>query len=311
MNRPTFQRAFTIIELLVVILVIGILIALLLPTIQAAREASRRTSCKNNLKQIGLATLQFHDNFKTLPPPKVLGAGGGLEAAIGDQYSQLGSTFVLLLLHLEEGARFDQYDISQPTSFATNQAIVEQPLPVYTCPSMQMPRSMPEKPCGEDMGPGSYLISTRVRYGDFSRLTGAFVNPPATAGHRYRCGLEKIIDGTSHTFLIGETDFGFASYLWDNGCDSDHTPRWGDHAWAAGYWFLAWGHTGEGRRFNFNDNSAQWDSAFTSTFRSDHSGGVQFVLLDGSVQFIRDDIEKATLAALITRAGEETVSTLD
>ncbi len=305
MSRPTSQRAFTLIELLVVIAIIGILVALLLPAIQSAREAARRTSCKNNLKQISLATLQFHDTFATLPPPKVLGAGGGLEAAAGDQYSLLGSAFVLLLRHLEEGNLFDQYDISKPTTSPTNQAIVEQPLPVYMCPSMAMPRTMPERPCGEQMGPGSYLISTRVRYGEFSKLTGPFVNPPTTIGQRYKCGLAKIIDGTSHTILIGETDFGFQSYLWDDGCDLDHSPRWGDHAWAAGYWFLAWGHTGEGRRYNFNDNSAQWDSAFTSTFRSDHPGGVQFTMVDGSVQFLRDDIDKQTLFALITRDGGE------
>jgi prepilin-type N-terminal cleavage/methylation domain-containing protein/prepilin-type processing-associated H-X9-DG protein len=305
MKRLRNSQAFTLIELLVVIAVVGILIALLLPAVQAAREAARRSSCTNNLKQIGLATQLFHGAHKTLPPPKVLGGPGGVIAASGDQYSLLGSAFVLLLSHLEEAAINDQYDISQPTTSPSNQAVVEQALPIYTCPSMRMPRVMPEKPCGETMGPGSYLISTRARYGDFTKLNGAFVNPPSTVGHRYRCGLEKFLDGTSHTILIGETDFGFDSYLWDSGCDVDGAPRWGDHAWAAGYWFLAWGHTGEGRVFNFNDDRARWDSAFTSTFRSDHSGGVQFVFVDGAVQFIRDEIDKTTLFAVISRAGEE------
>jgi len=78
MKRPQ-RKGFTLIELLVVIAIIAILIALLLPAVQQAREAARRSTCKNNMKQLGLALHNYHDSHKILPPGDI--NAGGYECA--------------------------------------------------------------------------------------------------------------------------------------------------------------------------------------------------------------------------------------
>ncbi|TWT90533.1 hypothetical protein Mal64_09250 [Pseudobythopirellula maris] len=320
MRTKNPPKAFTLVELLVVIAIIGILVALLLPAVQSAREAARRCTCRNKLKQIGLATHLFESTRKTLPPPHVLSKGGGLVAAENNEfYGHLGGALVLLLPYLEQGARFDTYDLTEPPEHsgpgADNLSVTQTALPDYQCPSMHMPRTAPD-PCGESLGPGSYLISTRTHYQPQFALNGAFAAPPG-AGKRYDLGLEKITDGVSHTLLIGETSYGLANYTWDehpsSGCNDKSGPCWGDFKWAAGYWINAFGHTGwtkgQDSKYHFNETDAPYDIRQRTTFRSDHPGGVQFVLLDGSVRFIPESIEREALFALITRAEQDLVPT--
>lgn len=293
------RQGFTLVELLVVIAIIGILVALLLPAVQAARECSRRVSCKSNLKQIGLATLNYYDSQKHLPPP----------TADTTTYSRLGSALVVLLPYLEEGNRFDQYDLAKPVIDPENLPVTSQPVDIYLCPSMALPRAVPEQACDELLAPGSYLISSRTDYYKYTQLDGAFENP-SKDGH-YNLGLQHIIDGTSKTLLIGEINYGLQGLLWANCAELSGTTKWGDQTWADSYWNLAWGHMAGETPDVFN-NVSQYTSPFSDrTFRSDHPGGVQFVLLDGSVQFISDDSAPEVRRALVTRAGGEAEHRLD
>jgi prepilin-type N-terminal cleavage/methylation domain-containing protein len=296
-NSP--RGGFTLVELLVVIAIVGILIALLLPAIQAAREAARRMSCQNNLKQIGLAVQNYAQAQHHLPPPK-LGA---------EQYNKLGGTFVALLPYLEESSRFDQYDQSQDVDAPVNVPITGKPVDVYLCPSMAMNRAMPEEAAGEKVGPGSYMICTRTEYNKYGALDGAFANP-ADDG-RYSLNFKNILDGTSKTLLVGETNFGHQKRLWNGIGELDGTPMWGDQSWAHGYWALAWGHMAANDPSLYNNSLVYKAPMSNRCFRSDHSGGVQFAMLDASVRFLTNDSDPNVRRALVTRAGSECDASID
>jgi prepilin-type N-terminal cleavage/methylation domain-containing protein len=307
------RRGFTLVELLVVIAIIGILVALLLPAIQSAREAARRTECQNNLKQIGLATHNYANNKGHLPPPKAVVADFD---ETGDPYFHpTASTLVLLLPFLEEAARFANYDQTMPPTDPSNISVTSNPIETYICPSMSLPRTVPYAVCGEQLGPGSYLISTRTEYAQW-QLDGAFAVPRSvkSSGGKfkvlpYTLGFKDILDGTSKTLLAGEINFNHVDFLWGTCADMNGSPRWGDYFWAQGYRTEGWGHMGA--NFPVLFNSKQYSDEGRRVFRSDHSGGVYFVMLDGSVLFISDDSDPEVRRALVTRAGEEINSSLN
>jgi prepilin-type N-terminal cleavage/methylation domain-containing protein len=291
------SRGFTLIELLIVIAIIGILVALLLPAIQSARECARRIACQNNLKQIALAVQNYTSIKRHLPPPRI-GAG---------QFSELGSVFVTLLPYLEDANRFSKYDPTKNADDPVNLPITSLPIDVYLCPSMRLPRAIPSG-FEEKLGPGSYIISTRSAYGLWTNLDGAFANP--TPDGHYSLGYKNITDGTSKTLLVGETNFAHEQWLWDDGPDIG-TPMWGDQTWARGYWAFAWGHMSSTMPELYNNTSTYYAPDSHRCFRSDHPGGVQFVMLDGSVHFLMTDSDRLVRKALATRAGGEVDASTD
>jgi prepilin-type N-terminal cleavage/methylation domain-containing protein/prepilin-type processing-associated H-X9-DG protein len=127
-TRPL--RGFTLVELLVVIAIIGILVALLLPAIQSAREAARRTQCRNNLKNIGLACINFENSLKAYP------TGGETWGVLVEDYVESGKAYGIpkiglgwgfqILPHLEENSLHD---------IVSSQQMRDVVVPVYICPS--------------------------------------------------------------------------------------------------------------------------------------------------------------------------------
>jgi prepilin-type N-terminal cleavage/methylation domain-containing protein len=283
---------FTLVELLVAIAIIGMLVALLLPAVQSAREAARRSSCSNNLRQVGLATLSFHNAHGHLPPPK-----------LGDaNTSTLGSTWVLLLPFLEQGNRYESYDITKSIFDPQNAPITTGTIETYLCPSMKLPTSAP-KQGGTPLGPGSYLISTRTAYRPFDN-NGAFAN--VRGDGRYRLGLKHILDGTSKTLLAGEINYAFDELEPPASVEqSGAVGARSSYAWAEGYWLQAWGHMAASIPQVFNNSEKYANPDSSRSYRSDHTGGVQFVLLDGSVRLLTDDSHPAVRRAMVTREGGE------
>src|SRR5438132_1281365 len=116
MNMKAPRTGFTLVELLVVIAIIGILVSLLLPAVQSARESGRQTQCKNNLKQIGLAVLNYEGSHKLLPPSGLVAPGPTFVPRSGQQFSWL----IFILPQMEQGALYNNinfnFDIFNQTS---------------------------------------------------------------------------------------------------------------------------------------------------------------------------------------------------
>ena len=132
-NNNRIRRGFTLIELLVVIAIIAILIALLLPAVQQAREAARRSTCKNNMRQIGLALHNYHEVYNTFPPEAIWGAGFGT-TLLPRNYTWI----IMILPYLEEKNLYESINFRLPIfgQLATDGALIRgKVIKVLQCPS--------------------------------------------------------------------------------------------------------------------------------------------------------------------------------
>jgi prepilin-type N-terminal cleavage/methylation domain-containing protein/prepilin-type processing-associated H-X9-DG protein len=284
------RSGFTLVELLVVIAIIGILIALLLPAVQAAREAARRSQCINNLKQLGLAMHNYADTFKSLPPGWVNAQGQGNDFPLWGWGS-------LILPFVEQAPLHKQMNVNTaqlPDAINTPAVllVMQQPLSAYRCPSDVAPETNPGRPFPFDgtneLATSNYVGNHRSRgsaRGDHSVRGGLFFEDDAK---KFR----DIRDGTSNTIMLGERRWEYKDTVGVHGL-----------ARAAVVFGVSRrnnGNTGRacqvadgGPRINYNfDQTTQWGPARARrSYSSEHPGGAQFAMADGSARFISETID--------------------
>jgi prepilin-type N-terminal cleavage/methylation domain-containing protein len=321
--RSRARRAFTLIELLVVIAIIAILIALLLPAVQQAREAARRTQCKNNLKQIGLALHNYHDNFLMFPPEGVIGPAWNPAV---DHYK--GSNLVKLLPFIDQAPLYNiiNFNTIWAPDWTTPPPVMSGPaftnvspvIPAYRCPSDTSgpagayTAAKNYAPCvgpNNSSGPNGCPLYTQAPAGHFGNGTAwsgrdGGMNPKAVSGvfsgMAWAARIADITDGTSTTIAFGEMR---------PEC-SDH----GNHGWATvnSSWFMTnspinWntcpGEPGYGAPCNIQN---EWQVSMG--FKSRHEGGAHFLLSDGSVQFLSENIDYDLYQRLGARSDNRAVS---
>jgi prepilin-type N-terminal cleavage/methylation domain-containing protein/prepilin-type processing-associated H-X9-DG protein len=228
------RRGFTLIELLVVIAIIAILIGLLLPAVQKVREAAARTSCTNNLKQLGLAAMNYHDVNEKFPPAVIMPyAKDGFDPTL-DLKSPFGPNWAVLILpYIEQGTLYNTININlypgtvlAPGSTAnfdkadrTWRVIRGAKIKTYLCPSdpnNQSPYSDPANgPPEDNWARGNY--GANAGFQDFDHMvngkelantgipgiTGPSVSSPVMAAN-YGARITDIGDGSSNTCMFNE-----------------------------------------------------------------------------------------------------------
>jgi len=305
-------NAFTLVELLVVIAIIGILVGLLLPAVQAAREAARRMQCSNNLKQIGLGLHNYESTYKSFPIGNVVRVN--VNPPRGDGWTW----HARILPYLEQTPLYNQVsrvmgtDIGTSTSAEQVLAGRTTRLTVFQCPSHPDGVSNPSK--------GGYQLSTYNGVCGTTTFNNDQVDEATDIGYRAngiffmnsRIRFADIIDGTSNTFLVAEVQDELKGapnsnrmtgsdrkYNFSSGSDGNPPTDISE--------YLIGMETDDPINANTRDANGHFnnDGEYAGSY---HTGGAQFVLADGSVRFISQNINMTTYRALATRAGSEVIN---
>jgi prepilin-type N-terminal cleavage/methylation domain-containing protein/prepilin-type processing-associated H-X9-DG protein len=313
-HRPVARRwGFTLIELLVVIAIIGILIGLLLPAVQKVREAANRMKCANNLKQLGLGLHNFHGSYGAFPKA-------------GKLSNEL-SWHVFVLPFIEQDALYRQFSFSvgsycgsSGTGPNKNIYAINNEIKMFICPTSPVTQMLTNAPNNVNtpemfgtkspytthyygvMGPKGTNAATAKAYtwdntgaqGGFAR-DGIFmydtVATSTSPGPDLGYALTDVIDGTSNTLLLGEMSWandvtGTRYRSWVRGCDGNLVCS--------------------GSRNVANSINSPSIALFNDiSFGSQHPGGANFCLGDGSVRFLSENINLSTYLALASRNGGE------
>ena len=210
MRNIPLRKGFTLIELLVVIAIIAMLIGLLLPAVQKSRDAASRMNCQGNLKQIGLAALNYHDTAKAFPP--------GYTSSFDSNGNDLGPGWgwnAYLLPFMEEQSLFNKINFSLPIEAPVHATVRSAYLKLLLCPSVNAPKSFP-------VGPKATMgaLTSTICELPSSSYTGNFgVSEPGVDGEGIFCrnskiSLTDITDGTSNTLFAGERSSKYSETTW-------------------------------------------------------------------------------------------------
>jgi prepilin-type N-terminal cleavage/methylation domain-containing protein len=314
------RRGFTLIELLVVIAIIAILIALLLPAVQQAREAARRTQCRNNLHQFGLALHNYHDAFNAFPPGMVSKIDNN---DTNDQTSsEVGcwawGTFVLP--YVDQAPLYNTLNpgpmlLEQVAATPIGLKALQTPLEGFRCPSDTGPalNNFDQTLGGNEMtgnfysrfitdGTNKIPIATSnymivAGPGDSTTpaiFPGQYGPPLGIAWQNSNCKIRDITDGTSNTFAIGERAWKFGDLLAGAGTIFGVSASPIVNLNQSSSWNIKSAFT--------NVSSLTYDGPNYSlppqrqhqarSFNSPHEGGVFFLMCDGAVRFISENIDQ-------------------
>jgi len=328
MSHLRMRRGFTLIELLVVIAIIAILIGLLLPAVQKVREAAARMRCQNNLKQMGLAIMNYESANQIFMPALV---NAGRHAPSTNFYENQTpyftynhTGFVFMLPYLEQENLFRQYVFTVPGSNSSqegaapgapgltpahpNVAVASTKLAMFACPSDRDPELV-NYGVGPDYYSGigrrsNYLFGTGANQ-DRS-LPSANNTPGAGAfGNNSRTKITEIADGTSNTIAVGES----IQIKSGVGSAAVFGPYWGfgAHTSVHGITFPGDARFNINARFDASCNTGV-NCVYAWVFSSNHTGGANFVMCDGSVRFLTQNIQYPNFYAMNTKAGGEIIT---
>jgi prepilin-type processing-associated H-X9-DG protein/prepilin-type N-terminal cleavage/methylation domain-containing protein len=294
------RRAFTLVELLVVIGIIGVLVALLLPAVQAARGAARKISCANKLKQLGLALLNYETTHKLFPPGYV-----SKFTSTGDDTGPGWGWASMILPEIEQGAIFRTISFDLPIEHPNNGVRVAS-IPEFFCPADQIKRVWPAKT--RDAAGNPIATVCEVAASNYVGMYGT--GEPGIDGNGifYRnsdVSWRQITDGTGQTIAVGERAHQLGNATWVGSVtnavlfpEANNTLGQPAPEHSAG---MVLGHSGEG----VGPGGIGGD---VNQFYSQHGRGVNFLFADGHVSFLSASMDYNTYLALATRAGGESVA---
>lgn len=302
-NRDHIRAGFTLIELLVVIAIIAVLIALLLPAVQQAREAARRGQCRNNLKQMGIAIHNFHDVKGTLPSSRM-----------GPQHA---SWFVQILPFIDQVNLYKQWNTTK-TYYVQTASAQTTSVPMFYCPSRRAPMLSTQFEISSTGVPDSNPYPGAL--GDYAANGGQFVNAivdnplcrgamcQATAqvtnnqldSSMSQTRLKDMVDGTSHTFLVGEKHVPVSKF-------GQSGPSWGDGAIYNGDFPRNYNRIAGLPSFKLAQSSDDLVGPWHCKFGSFHPGVCQFLFSDGHVAAMNNSTDINVLQKLAVRDDKQAV----